>query len=84
MKALLAAEVSPLRRPSARMLERRELVVKGGKVSLVELASGEVWAGALVGVMLESSIEFLPCIDPGREGAGVETVEIAWTASDAG
>jgi hypothetical protein len=55
-----------------------------GRVSPVELANGDVWTGALIGVLFESSVELLPCIDPGREGAGVDTVDIAWMASDAG
>ena len=79
MNALLAAEANPLLRPSARILDLREFGMEvAGSVSLVELASGDVWTGALVvGVAPGSSVELRPYIDPGREGAGVETVEIA-------
>lgn len=79
MNALLAAEANPLLRPSALRLDLREFGIEvAGSVSLVGFANGDVCIGALVvGVAPGSSLELRPYIDPGREGAGVETVEIA-------
>jgi hypothetical protein len=74
LRVLLVADARPLTRPS-------RIAVLDGREPLSPLLPlpwpDDMLAGG-------SSVELRACIDAGREGAGVEAVEMAWTASTEG